>query len=122
MAAVSAHCNVQMVCKTPKDSVVLALGDYTNVQCHACIGETSKGKDIAGLNTRNIKMLEYTASTATLPTATQVVLLSATLPYDVLEMTTQFMTDPIRILLVKGDELTPQSRLDLRNKSASHKS
>jgi ATP-dependent RNA helicase len=35
---------------------------------------------------------------------TQVVLLSATLPYDVLEMTTKFMTDPIRIL-VKRDEL-----------------
>jgi ATP-dependent RNA helicase len=28
-----------------------------------------------------------------LPLATQVVLLSATLPYDVLEMTTKFMTD-----------------------------
>lgn len=40
-----------------------------------------------------------------LPPATQVVLLSATLPYDVLEMTTKFMTDPIRIL-VKRDELT----------------
>jgi ATP-dependent RNA helicase len=35
---------------------------------------------------------------------TQVVLLSTTLPYDVLEMTTKFMTDPIRIL-VKRDEL-----------------
>ncbi|KAJ7763616.1 hypothetical protein DFH07DRAFT_770788 [Mycena maculata] len=33
-----------------------------------------------------------------------VVLLSATLPYDVLEMTTEFMTKPIRIL-VKRDEL-----------------
>ena len=40
-----------------------------------------------------------------LPPATQVVILSATLPYDVLEMTTKFMTDPIRIL-VKRDELT----------------
>lgn len=40
-----------------------------------------------------------------LPPATQVVVLSATLPYDVLEMTTKFMTDPIRIL-VKRDELT----------------
>ncbi|KAJ7826228.1 P-loop containing nucleoside triphosphate hydrolase protein, partial [Mycena olivaceomarginata] len=34
-----------------------------------------------------------------LPPTTQVVLLSATLPYDVLEMTTKFMTDPIRILV-----------------------
>jgi len=40
-----------------------------------------------------------------LPPATQVVLVSATLPHEVLEMTTKFMTDPIRIL-VKRDELT----------------
>merc|ERR1712072_310505 len=40
-----------------------------------------------------------------LPPATQVVLLSATLPQEVLEMTTKFMTDPVRIL-VKRDELT----------------
>lgn len=40
-----------------------------------------------------------------LPPSTQVVLFSATLPHDVLEMTTKFMTDPIRIL-VKRDELT----------------
>ncbi|KXS15097.1 eIF4AIII [Gonapodya prolifera JEL478] len=37
--------------------------------------------------------------------STQVVLVSATLPHDVLEMTTKFMTDPIRVL-VKRDELT----------------
>merc|ERR1711904_487593 len=40
-----------------------------------------------------------------LPPATQVVLISATLPHEVLEMTTKFMTDPVRIL-VKRDELT----------------
>jgi len=40
-----------------------------------------------------------------LPPSTQVCLISATLPHDVLEMTTKFMTDPIRIL-VKRDELT----------------
>ena len=40
-----------------------------------------------------------------LPPETQVVLVSATLPVEVLEMTTKFMTDPIRIL-VKRDELT----------------
>merc|ERR1712118_416681 len=40
-----------------------------------------------------------------LPPATQVVLISATLPNEVLEMTTKFMTDPVRIL-VKRDELT----------------
>ncbi|XP_006881203.1 PREDICTED: eukaryotic initiation factor 4A-III-like [Elephantulus edwardii] len=35
----------------------------------------------------------------------QVVLISATLPHEILEMTNKFMTDPIRIL-VKRDELT----------------
>ncbi|RKO97908.1 hypothetical protein CXG81DRAFT_30045 [Caulochytrium protostelioides] len=40
-----------------------------------------------------------------LPAGTQVVILSATLPPDVLELTSKFTTDPIRIL-VKRDELT----------------
>ncbi|CAE6484862.1 unnamed protein product [Rhizoctonia solani] len=40
-----------------------------------------------------------------LPSDTQVVLLSATMPADVLEVTKKFMRDPIRIL-VKRDELT----------------
>jgi len=40
-----------------------------------------------------------------LPPSTQVVLVSATLPHEVLEMTSKFMNDPIRIL-VKRDELT----------------
>jgi superfamily II DNA/RNA helicase len=35
----------------------------------------------------------------------QVVLVSATLPAEVLEMTNKFMTDPVRVL-VKRDELT----------------
>ncbi|KAL1739753.1 P-loop containing nucleoside triphosphate hydrolase protein [Schizophyllum fasciatum] len=128
---------------TQIQSVVLALGDYMNVQCHACIGGTSVGEDIRkleygqhvvsgtpgrvfdmirrrSLRTRNIKMLVLDEADELLnkgfkdqiydvyrylPPATQVVLLSATLPYDVLEMTQKFMTDPIRIL-VKRDELT----------------
>jgi translation initiation factor 4A len=40
-----------------------------------------------------------------LPQDTQVVLLSATMPSDVLEVTKKFMREPIRIL-VKRDELT----------------
>jgi len=40
-----------------------------------------------------------------LPPSTQVVLLSATMPADVLDVTSKFMRDPIRIL-VKRDELT----------------
>ncbi|PKI82337.1 RNA helicase [Malassezia vespertilionis] len=128
---------------TQIQSVVLALGDYMNVQCHACIGGTSIGEDIRKLEhgqhivsgtpgrvydmirrrhlrTKNIKMLVLDESDELLnmgfkdqiydiyrylPPATQIVLLSATLPNDVLEMTTKFMTDPVRIL-VKRDELT----------------
>ena len=128
---------------TQIQSVVLALGDYMNVQCHACIDGTSVGEDIRKLEygqhivsgtpgrvydmirrrhlrTKNIKMLILDESDELLnmgfkdqiydiyrylPPATQVVLLSATLPNDVLEMTSKFMTDPIRIL-VKRDELT----------------
>lgn len=72
------------------------------------------------LRTRNIKMLVLDEADELLnrgfmdqiydvyrylPPQTQVVVLSATLPHDVLEMTTKFMTDPVRIL-VKRDELT----------------
>ena len=39
------------------------------------------------------------------PVSCQVVLVSATLPHEILEMTNKFMTDPVRIL-VKRDELT----------------
>ncbi|KAJ3045256.1 Eukaryotic initiation factor 4A-III [Rhizophlyctis rosea] len=128
---------------TQIQSVILALGDYMNVQCHACIGGTSIGEDIRkldygqhvvsgtpgrvfdmirrrSLRTRHIKMLVLDEADEMLskgfkeqiydvyrylPPNTQVVLLSATLPHDVLEMTTKFMTDPVRVL-VKRDELT----------------
>jgi len=128
---------------TQAQSVVLALGDYMNVQCHACIGGTSIGEDMRkldygqhvvsgtpgrvmdmikrrNLRTRNIKVFILDEADEllnqgfkeqiydiyrNLPPSTQVVVLSATLPYDILEMTTKFMTDPIRIL-VKRDELT----------------
>ncbi|TPX33357.1 hypothetical protein SmJEL517_g03726 [Synchytrium microbalum] len=128
---------------TQHQSVILALGDYMNVQCHACIGGTSVGEDIRKLDygqhvvsgtpgrvfdmikrrhlrTRNIKLLVLDEADEMLsmgfkdqiydvyrylPPSTQVVLLSATLPGEVLEMTTKFMSDPIRIL-VKRDELT----------------
>lgn len=40
-----------------------------------------------------------------LPPSTQVVLISATLPHEILEITSKFMTEPVRIL-VKRDELT----------------
>jgi hypothetical protein len=37
------------------------------------------------------------------------------LPHEILEMTSKFMTDPIRIL-VKRDELTLEGNIDDRNK------
>jgi len=123
--------------------VILALGDYMNVQAHVCIGGTNVGEDIRkldfgqhvvvgtpgrtfdmirrrNLRTRNIKLLILDEADEMLnrgfkeqiydvyrylPPATQVVLVSATLPHEILEMTHKFMSDPIRIL-VKRDELT----------------
>lgn len=123
--------------------VMLGLGDYMNVQIHACIGGTSINEDIRkldygqhivsgtpgrvfdmikrrNLRTRAIKLLVLDESDEMLslgfkdqiydvyrylPPNTQVVLVSATLPHDVLELTQKFMTDPVRIL-VKRDELT----------------
>ncbi|KAI8927657.1 DEAD-domain-containing protein [Entophlyctis helioformis] len=128
---------------TQIQSVVLALGDYMNIQCHACIGGTSVGEDIRKLEhgqhivsgtpgrvfdmikrrclrTSRVKMLILDEADEMLsqgfkeqiydvyrflPPSTQVVILSATLPHDVLELTSKFMTDPIRVL-VKRDELT----------------
>lgn len=123
--------------------VILALGDYLSVQCHACIGGTSIGEDIRkldygqhivsgtpgrvidmiqrrNLRTRAIKLFILDEADEMLsqgfkeqiydvyrhlPPGIQVVLLSATLPGEILEMTKKFMTDPIRVL-VKRDELT----------------
>lgn len=123
--------------------VVLALGDYMDCKCHACIGGTNVRDDMkileAGvhvvvgtpgrvwdminrraLNTEQIKMFVLDEADEMLsrgfkdqiyevfqllPPQTQVVLLSATMPPDVLEVTKNFMRDPIRIL-VKRDELT----------------
>ncbi|XP_052867863.1 eukaryotic initiation factor 4A-III isoform X1 [Anopheles cruzii] len=140
----------QVLCLSPTrelavqiQKVILALGDFMNIQCHACIGGTNLGEDIRKLDygqhvvsgtpgrvfdmikrrvlrTRSIKMLVLDEADEMLnkgfkeqiydvyrylPPATQVVLISATLPHEILEMTSKFMTDPIRIL-VKRDELT----------------
>ena len=128
---------------TQTEKTALALGNFMNVQVHACIGGRSIGEDIRkldhgvhivsgtpgrvfdmikrrNLRTRNIKALILDEADEMLnkgfkeqiydvyrylPPETQVVLVSATLPQEVLEMTTKFMTDPVRIL-VKRDELT----------------
>lgn len=125
------------------EKVILAIGDFMNVQAHACIGGKSIGEDIRKLEygvhvvsgtpgrvydmikrrtlrTRSIKLLILDESDEMLsrgfkdqiydvyrylPPELQVVLVSATLPHEILEMTNKFMTDPVRIL-VKRDELT----------------
>lgn len=123
--------------------VVLALGDYMGVTCHACIGGTNVRDDIRRLETgvqivvgtpgRVFDMLNRSALRSktirmfvldeademlsrgfkeqiydvftTMPQNIQVILLSATMPSEVLEVTTKFMNDPIKIL-VKKEELT----------------
>jgi translation initiation factor 4A len=123
--------------------VVLALGDYMGVTCHACIGGTNVRDDIkrleggvqivvgtpgrvydmlnrSALRSKNIKMFVLDEADemlsrgfkeqiydvfTTMPQNIQVILLSATMPNDVLEVTTKFMNDPIKIL-VKKEELT----------------
>ena len=124
-------------------NVVVALGDYMNIQCHACSGGTNVREDMARLGDgaqvvvgtpgrvydminrgafRTDKLKMFCLDEADemlsrgfkdqmyevfqlLPQDTQVVLLSATMPEDVLAVTKKFMRDPVRIL-VKRDELT----------------
>uniref|UniRef100_A0A674MSX9 RNA helicase n=1 Tax=Takifugu rubripes TaxID=31033 RepID=A0A674MSX9_TAKRU len=124
--------------------VVMALGDYLNCVCHACIGGTNVRADILKLQATSPQIVVGTPGRVfdmikrkvvhpdcikmfvldeademlsrgfkdqiyeifqELPTDIQVVLLSATIPVDVLEVTTKFMRDPIRIL-VKKEELS----------------
>jgi len=123
--------------------VVLALGDYMQVKCHACIGGTSVRSDIQTLDSgvhvvvgtpgrvhdmiarnaldpKHIKMFCLDEADEMLsrgfkdqiyevfkymPNSVQVILLSATMPQEVLEVTTKFMLNPVRIL-VKKEELT----------------
>ncbi|KAF5737923.1 eukaryotic initiation factor 4A-3 [Tripterygium wilfordii] len=125
------------------EKVILAIGDYINIQALACTGGKSVGEDIRKLEhgvhvvsgtpgrvcdmikrrtlrTKAIKLLVLDESDEILsrgfkdqiydvyryiPPELQVVLISATLPHEILEMTTKFMNDPVKIL-VKRDELT----------------
>ncbi|KAJ5572756.1 ATP-dependent RNA helicase eIF4A [Penicillium hetheringtonii] len=123
--------------------VVVAIGDFMTLDCHACIGGTNVREDMNALRdgphvvvgtpgrvqdmiqrrvlrTDHMKLFildeadEMLSRGFTeqiydifqlLPQSTQVTLLSATMPQDVLEVTTKFMRDPVRIL-VKKQELT----------------
>merc|ERR1712036_115822 len=130
--------------------VVVAIGDFMNIECHACIGGTSVRDDMKALQdgpqvvvgtpgrvhdmiqrrmlkTDSMKMFildeadEMLSRGFTeqiydifqfLPQSTQVVLLSATMPQDVLEVTTKFMREPVRIL-VKREEWKLDTLSDL---------
>lgn len=90
---------------------------------HVVVGTPGRVNDMIGrhaLDTTNIKMFvldeademlsrgfkdQIYEAFKTMPPEVQVVLLSATMPTDVLEVTHKFMREPIRIL-VKKDELT----------------
>jgi len=123
--------------------VALALGDYNNVKCHACIGGTSVRDDIDKLREgqhlvvgtpgrvfdmigkRHLRvddLITFVLDEAdemlsrgfkdqiydifkTLPPNIQVCLFSATMAPEILDLTTKFMRDAVRIL-VKKDELT----------------
>jgi translation initiation factor 4A len=126
--------------------VVLALGDYMGVLCHACIGGTNVREDqrilgggdggvhvVVGtpgrvydminrhaLDPRSIKIFILDEADEMLSRGfkdqiydvfrymneqIQVILLSATMPEDVLEVTKKFMRNPVRIL-VKKEQLT----------------
>ncbi|SMR45797.1 unnamed protein product [Zymoseptoria tritici ST99CH_1E4] len=122
--------------------VLSTIGDFTNVECYACVGGTRIGDDITALQdglqsvvvgtpgrvldmihrgalcTDNIKMTVLDEADEILSrgfdeqirdifgilrqsTTTQVVLFSATMPQDVLEVITEFMRDPVRITVEK---------------------
>ncbi|XP_043275766.1 eukaryotic initiation factor 4A-I [Venturia canescens] len=123
--------------------VVIALGDFMNAQCHACIGGTNVREDMRklelgvhvvvgtpgrvydmisrrALRTNFIKLFVLDEADEMLsrgfkdqiqdvfkllPNEVQVILLSATMPNDVLEVSKLFMRSPITIL-VKKEELT----------------
>jgi len=123
--------------------VVIALGDYLKVKCHACIGGTSVRDDIdklrdgqhlvvgtpgrvfdmvskRHLRVDNLKTFVLDEADEmlsrgfkdqiydifkSLPPNVQVCLFSATMAPEILDLTTKFMRDAVRIL-VKKDELT----------------
>lgn len=128
---------------TQIQKVVIALGDYLQAQCHACIGGTNVRDDMRKLEmgchivvgtpgrvhdmisrnflrTNHIKLFVLDEADEMLsrgfkdqiqdvfrmlPNDVQVILLSATMPSEVLEVSTHFMREPVKIL-VKKEELT----------------
>lgn len=73
-------------------------GGVTTTKGHTCPGVTLPFLSVSpGFKEQIYDVYRY------LPPATQVVLISATLPHEILEMTNKFMTDPIRILVKRSE-------------------
>ena len=125
--------------------VVMALGDYMQIEVHACFGGTNSRENVrllqagvhivVGTPGRVYDMINRKALKLNslqqlfmdeademlsvgfkdqiydifkfIPETTQICLFSATMPLEVMDITTKFMRDPVRIL-VKKDELTLQ--------------
>eukprot|EP00741_Cyanophora_paradoxa_P008553 tig00001339_g8278.t1 len=122
MKAVGDHMNVQAHACIGGKSIGDDIRNLDN-GVHAVSGTPGRVFDMIrrrNLRTRSIKMLLLDEADEMLsrgfkeqiydvyrylPPATQVILISATMPHEILEMTNKFMTDPVRIL-VKRDELT----------------
>uniref|UniRef100_UPI00358F3755 eukaryotic initiation factor 4A-II isoform X3 n=1 Tax=Myxine glutinosa TaxID=7769 RepID=UPI00358F3755 len=111
--------------------VMVSLGDYLGSSCHACIGGTNLRSEISTLTAKTPHIVVGTPGRVfdmlnrghlyemlsrgfkdqiyeifqKLNSNIQVVLLSATMPAEVLDVTTKFMREPVRIL-VKKEELT----------------
>nr|GEZ16957.1 eukaryotic initiation factor 4A-3 [Tanacetum cinerariifolium] len=92
---------------TQTEKQILAIGDFISIQAHACVGGKSVWEDIRKLENGVHVVSEVLRIKSYLPPELQVCLVSATLPNEILEMTSKFMTYPVRIL-VKHDELTLQ--------------
>merc|ERR1712032_1631739 len=113
--------------------VMIALGDFMSVRIHACVGGTAVRDVVVGtpgrvydmINRRALRLADtkiFALDEADemlsrgfkdqiydvfkfLPEQVRVALFSATMPLEVLEITSRFMQEPSRIL-VKKDELT----------------
>ncbi|THW19010.1 P-loop containing nucleoside triphosphate hydrolase protein [Aureobasidium pullulans] len=104
--------------------VIATIGGFTNVECYACIGVVGTPGRVhdmihrRALCTDNTKMIVLDDADTILSrgfaeqvheifgilcqsTTTQVVLFSATMPQDVLEVITEFMRNPVRITIEK---------------------
>ena len=90
--------------KTSKNMTVDAAGTHCQLTRQGCQAGSC---DVSDCNTQRIFRAHSQRG------GVQVVLVSATLPVEVLDMTSKFMNEPLKVM-VKRDELTLEVRLCLR--------